>query len=307
MPDRNILVAELFCDARALLGEGPVWDHQKNCLYWVDIEGRRLHRYNTGNAVNDTWDFNEMPGAVFPTSDGTLLLAMESGFTHFDPETENLTPLDLLKNSNKNLRFNDGKCDPYGNLWIGTMNKELTPHGGNLYRINKKLEVSVILRGTTVSNGMAWSPDHRLFYYSDTATYELWSFRYDPATAGISDKKVCFRIPESYGGADGLTIDQEGMLWIAHWGGHCVRRWDPGKGKVLQTITVPAPHVTSCCFGGESHHTLYITTARSGLEPESLEQFPGSGGLFRCTLPVAGYPTNYVNPNLFFNVSQFKR
>jgi sugar lactone lactonase YvrE len=186
------------------------------------------------------------------------------------------------------------------------MHKGLAPNAGNLYRISKKGKVSAILRGTTVSNGMAWSPDHKRFYYSDTATYELWSFKYDTETAGITDKRVCFKIPETYGGADGLCIDTEGMLWIAHWGGNCVRRWDPHKGVVLQTIKVPAPHVTSCCFGGPSHNILYITTAESGLDEAALKEFPGSGNLFQCHLPFEGYPTNYVNANTLHHVSQFK-
>lgn len=297
----------MLYNARATLGEGPVWEHKKQCLYWVDIEGRSLHCHDTLRGSNTSWGFDEMPGAVFPVDDGRLLLAIEKGFALFDPVTAMLVPLNLLRNNDINIRFNDGKCGPYGNIWIGTMDKVLTANAGNLYRIDPNGDVSTVLRGTTVSNGMAWSPDHSKFYYSDTATYELWSYTYDRTTARITDKKVCFEIPENFGGADGMCIDTEGMLWIAHWGGNCVRRWDPRNGIVLQTIVVPAPHVTSCCFGGPSYNTLYITTARSGLDTAALKAFPGSGGLFHCELPFKGYPTNFVNANTLLHVSEFKK
>lgn len=297
MPE-SAIQAQLLFDAKALLGEGPVWDQARQQLYWVDIEGRRLHRHVPDTATNDAWDLGEMAGAVFPYADGTLLLALESGFALFDPGSGKLDGLELLRNSDKNMRFNDGKCDPGGAVWIGSMHKELQPHAGALYRIGKDLESSVVIPDTTVSNGMAWSPDHSFYYYVDTATYQLWRFNYDPGTATLSHKKVLFAIPKDYGGADGMTIDREGKLWIAHWGGHCVRRWDPENGQVLQTIAVAAPHVTSCCFGGKNLDMLYITTARSGLDAAGLERYPASGGLFRCPLEVTGFPTNYVQLTL---------
>lgn len=292
------LQAQLLFDAKARLGEGPVWDQARQQLYWVDIEGCRLHRHVPSTNTNDAWELGEMAGAVFPFADGTLLLALESGFARFDTGSGELVRLDLLRNTDKNMRFNDGKFGPRGTLWIGSMHKALQPHAGALYRINTDLESTVMIPDTTVSNGMAWSADQRFFYYVDTAAYQLWRFNYDAARASLSNKKILFSIPKAYGGADGMTIDREGKLWIAHWGGHCVRRWDPETGQVLQTIAVAAPHVTSCCFGGGNLDMLYITTARSGLDAGALEQYPGSGGLFRCPLEVTGFPTPYVELTL---------
>jgi len=297
MPDPSTLTATLLFDARAVLGEGPVWDHDKATLYWVDIEDCTLHRHNPKDGKNNTWAFDGMIGTVIPASDGSLLLAHESGLIRFDPATGRSENLNLLFNTDPQLRFNDGKCDPSGYIWIGTMDKELAPHAGKLYRIDPHLRVTAIIHGTTVSNGMAWSPDHRYFYYTDTPTYEVWRFKYDPVTAGISHRKTVITIPEAYGGPDGMTIDNEGMLWIAHWGGGCVRRWDPDKGEVLQTIRVEAPNVTSCSFGGRELDILYITTARSGLNRAALTRFPHSGGLFSCRPGVKGSPARFFDIN----------
>lgn len=295
MPASNTLKANLLYDARALLGEGPLWEHKSGMLYWVDIEGRRLHRHEPLTGRNRAWDFDGMPGTVIPATDGRLLLAHEKGLLLFDPDSGISEGLDLLKNQDPRLRFNDGKCDPFGNIWIGTMDKELAPHAGNLYSIDSRQRVATMLEGTTVSNGMAWSPDNRYMYYTDSPTREIWRFDYDPQTASISNRKTVIYIPENFGAPDGMTIDNKGMLWIAHWGGNCVRQWDPGTGKGMLTVRVDAPHVTSCCFGGKDLDILYITTAQSGLNAADLARFPQSGGLFSCRPGARGTNAGYYN------------
>ena len=148
---------------------------------------------------------------------------------------------------------------------------------------------------------MAWSPDHKWFYFIDTAEYVVYRYAYDVETGDISNKEVLFEIPKSYGGADGMCIDAEGMLWIAHWGGSCVRRWDPTSAEVIEIVEVNAPHVTSCCFGGKNLNTLYITTARSGMTKEQLKNAPLSGGLFTHKSKVSGIANSYFkNKNEVF-------
>lgn len=284
-------ISKLVLDSKATLGEGPVWEPKKQLLYWVDIEGCQLHAHKPDTRENQHWDFDKMIGAAIPTTTGTLLLAMETGLASYSPETETLVRHHVLENKDPQMRFNDGKVAPNGDLWLGTMHKKFLSKSGNLYQIQPDFNTSVLIPETTISNGMAWTSDTKKFYFIDSPTFQVRSFDY--LDGNISNGKTAFKIPESFGSPDGMCIDQENKLWIAHWGGNCIRKWDPITGKVLEKIAIPAPHVTSCCFGGEDLKTLYITTARSGMTAEQLEEFPLSGGLFSCPLEVSGTPITY--------------
>lgn len=285
--------ANLLHDTKSILGEGPVWDYRIQRLFWVDIEGYGLHQYDPSTKKYDTWHFDEMIGAAVLTEDGKLLLAMEKGLASFDLKTAQASPLGVLENSDDRIRFNDGKVGPDGAFWVGTMDKNCAPKAGNLFRVTSGLQTSLRLPETSISNGLAWTADKKTFYYIDSATYSIRAFDFDVKDGVIANGKTVVEVPDNYGSPDGMCIDEEDMLWVAHWGGKCVRRWNPKTGKVLATIEVPAPHVTSCCFGGKSLNTLYITTARSGLTPAQLEEFPLSGGLFTAALEVKGTPIHY--------------
>ena len=285
--------AELLLDNQHILGEGPVWDRKKQLLFWVDIEGKQLNQYNPTSRKHTKWSFNEMPGAALPTDNDQLLLALESGLASFNYESKELTKHHVLENSNQSLRFNDGKVGPDGHLWIGTMDKNCAPEKGNFYRVSPRMNSTLQLAKTSISNGMAWSSNRKTFYYIDSATFVVRAFDFDVDSSSISNGKPVITVPEEYGSPDGMCIDAEDMLWIAHWGGHCVRRWNPKTGEVLQKIAVEAPHVTSCCFGGRNLDTLYITTARSGLTESQLKAFPKSGGLFEYGPNIKGTPITY--------------
>ena len=285
--------AKLLFDAKSTLGEGPVWDYKKQLLFWVDIEGYRLHQHNRSTETNKEWAFREMIGAAVPKENGALLLAMEKGLASFDLETETLTKHAVLENSDSAIRFNDGKVGPDGAFWIGTMDKGCAPNAGNFYRVAPSFETSLKIPNTSISNGLAWTSDKKTFYYIDSATFEIRAFDFTMENGSISNAKTVVEVPNEYGSPDGMCIDDEDMLWVAHWGGNCVRRWNPQTGKVLKKIEVPAPHVTSCCFGGKDLKTLYITTARSGLNEQQLEEYPLSGGLFIYESEVRGRPITY--------------
>lgn len=285
--------AKLLIDTKSTLGEGPVWDWQKQLLFWVDIEGKKLHRYEPSKQESTEWSFGQMIGAAVPAENGHLLLALESGLATFDWESEKLTELGVLENSNQNIRFNDGKVGPDGNFWVGTMHKEAAPRAGNLYCVGPDLKSVLTISDTSISNGMAWSSDNSTFYYIDSPTFEVRAFNFDSKNGSISNGRTVIEVPKGYGSPDGMSIDSEGMLWVAHWGGHCVRRWNPETGKVLTKVEVNAPHVTSCCFGSADLKTLYITTARSGLTEAQLKEFPQSGGLFVYKTEVKGTSINY--------------
>lgn len=285
--------AKLLFDTKAILGEGPVWDWQKQVLFWVDIERCKLHQHDPSSGQNKSWHFDEMIGAAVPTLKGDILLAMESGLASFNFESEQLTRHRVLENSNSSIRFNDGKIGPNGSFWIGTMDKKCAPKAGNFYRVDSNLQSTLQLPQTSVSNGMAWTSNHKTFYYIDSPTYEVRSFDFEMETGSIANGRNAFKIPKESGSPDGMSIDEEDMLWIAHWGGNCVRKWNPETGKVIEKIEVDAPHVTSCCFGGKDLKTLYITTARSGLDKKQLQDYPLSGGLFVYETNVRGTPITY--------------
>ena len=287
--------AVLLYHAKAILGEGPVWDWQKQLLFWVDIEGKKLHRYNCATEKNIKWNFNEMIGAAVPTANGSMLLALESGLATFDFDTKKLKKHPVLKNTDLIMRYNDGKVGPNGNFWIGSMHKEFVPNTGNLYKVTKDFDATVQISNTTVSNGLAWSSDKRTLYFIDSPTHKVIAYDFEIGSSSISNKRTVIEVPKNFGSPDGMCIDAEDMLWIAHWGGNCIRRWNPKTGKVLKKVTVDAPHVTSCCFGGKNLDTLYITTARSGLDQERLSAFPLSGGLFMYKPHIKGTPITYFN------------
>ncbi|MGF1558834.1 MAG: SMP-30/gluconolactonase/LRE family protein [Flavobacteriaceae bacterium] len=293
MPTINSFQATLLFDAKAILGEGPVWDFKKQLLYWVDIENGKLHCHNTMNGENKEWCFGEMLGAAVPTESGKMLLALESGLATYDFEKDTLTRHPVLENGEPRMRYNDGKVDPNGNFWIGSMHKEFVAKSGNLYCVTHDFKSTIEISETTISNGMAWASDQRKFYYIDSPTFEVLVFDFDRVNGSISNRKCAFKIPESNGTPDGMCIDGEDMLWIAHWGGGCVRRWNPNNGEILEEISISAPQVTSCCFGGEHLNTLYITTARSGMTEEQLAEFPLSGGLFQYHPQVKGVSIDY--------------
>jgi sugar lactone lactonase YvrE len=179
-----------------------------------------------------------------------------------------------------NNRFNDGKCDPAGRFWAGTMSINEEPNTGNVYMLGVDLSFEKKISGVSISNGMAWSADQRTFYYIDTPSFEVAAYSYDKTTGNISNKTTIMKILKEEGNPDGMTIDNEGMLWIAHWDGWQITRRDPQTGEKLLQISLPVSRVTSCCFGGENFADLYITSAREGLSDEDLQKQPLAGSLF---------------------------
>ncbi|GAB5518198.1 MAG: SMP-30/gluconolactonase/LRE family protein [Rhodothermales bacterium] len=286
-----MLDAELIHDTRATLGEGPFWHTDEQCVYWVDIEGQALHRLHPETGAHASFAMPAMLGAAVPMVGGGLLLALADGLAEFDPITEALTYRHRLLADTPKLRANDGKCDAAGRFWIGSMHLDLEPRTGTLYRVTGDYTVTPYLHDLTISNGLAWTADARTLYFIDTPTHAVKAYPFDLDAGTLGEGETVITVPEDAGGPDGMCIDDKGMLWVAHWGGSCVRRWNPHTSEHLATINVPAPHVTSCTFGGPKRDTLYITTARSGLSPEQVAAHPLSGGLFACRPGVTGPST----------------
>jgi len=272
----------------ATLGEGAIWHPEKEALMWVDITKGRVFMYKPGEGMLKNIKLESMVGTVVPAAkDYLAVAAQETGITGIkeDGTIEMLTG--FPKDAEPNVRFNDGKCDPEGRLWVGTMHKQARQGAGKLYMLEGD-SLHIKESGVTISNGIVWDAQINVMYYIDTPEQCVYAYDYDPGTSKISNRRVVIEIPEESGSPDGMTIDAQGKLWIAHWGGHGVYRWDPENGELLQKIQVPAPNVTSCAFGGDDLKTLYITTAKEGLSEDQLAEFPLSGSLFVRDTEVRG-------------------
>ncbi|MCM3719005.1 SMP-30/gluconolactonase/LRE family protein [Fictibacillus phosphorivorans] len=283
-------VAELVLPAKAALGEGPCWDSKKGVLYWVNILGKTVNIYDPKTNENKEIHVGQQVGTVVPRESGGVVVAMQKGFYFLDSETEQLTEIVDPEEQLPENRFNDGKCDPYGRFWAGTLSLSEEEGKGSLYCLHSDFNVEKKVGDLTISNGLAWSPDHRFMYLIDTPTRKVTRFDYDGETGAIDNPVPVIEFKEGEGFPDGMTIDEEGMLWIAHWNGAQVSRWNPETGEQLTSISVPALNVTSCTFGGPDLKTLYITTARKNMTEEEWGKYPLTGGLFKVETDVKGSP-----------------
>lgn len=280
---------ELLHHTRAALGEGPVWDARTGTLYWIDILNKRIHS-NEDVLI----ELDETIGCLAPRKNGGLILTKRFSYWALDHAQGTSDPvrttfLSALTDEPPNNRFNDGKCDPRGRFLAGTMDMNEKDPNGSLYSFDGK-SITRLLSGVTISNGMTWSPDYKTFYYIDTPTRKVRAYDYDLETGAVASPREAVRIPDGFGWPDGMTSDTQGSLWIAMWGGAQVTKWDPRTGQLLERIPVPAKNVSSCVFGGTDLNELYITSARVGLDEDTLKQYPLTGGVFRLETNVEGMP-----------------
>ena len=274
--------AELSIEERALLGEGALWHN--NELLWIDIEGKKLHA--TKHGVTSTFALPSKIGTVVSMAkNNEVLVALTDGVYCFNRENDSLVKIVDNPEYAIGSRFNDGKCGPDGRLWVGTYAEGKKQCA--LYRVGDGT-IEKMLDGVTNSNGIAWSPDGKRMYYIDTPTRCVQAFDFDVAQGTLSNRKVTITIPTEYGNPDGSTIDSEGNLWIAHWGGACVTKWNPESGALLGKVIVPAEHVTSVAFGGKNLDTLFITTVSAWLPNSLLARFPQSGCVFSAVTGAKG-------------------
>ena len=285
--------AELVVDAKADHGEGPVWDVRTETLYWVDLTGKRLHATDVASGTDRVIELGDLVCATAPRAAGGLVAALNKDIVVLDPETGATEPLARIESDRPANRCNDGKCGPGGRFWIGTMSRDGAVEGaGGLYRVDPDGSVRQMLDGLTIANGMAWSSDGRTMYFIDTPTMEVWAFDFDADAGEITHRRSVVCVPAETGFPDGMTIDAQGMLWVAHWGSSRVYRWNPETGERLAEIEVPTPHVSSCVFGGPNLDVLYIATSRLGFEEKALAEQPLAGGLFCAKPGVQGTPTD---------------
>jgi len=273
------------------LGEGPLWHPVENKLYWTDILTGTLYRADPSMGNFEKRFFNLQIGAFAFRKDGGLTLATDRGFYELNVDTGDLSLLWITPLKYKGERLNDGKVDPAGRFWAGSMDPQ--NKRGALFRLDPDGSKHTMLTDIGISNGLGWSPDRKTMYYTDSFDYTIYEFDYDLRTGSIANQRPLILLPKNEKEIvpDGLCVDQNGNIWSAQWNGWQVVKYDP-EGTPTATIEVPAQRVTSCCFGGENLDTLYITTSRADLSEEELEDQPYAGDVFYCQVDEKGQPTN---------------
>ncbi len=281
--------AELLFSCHNALGEGPLWHPAEGCLYWVDIDAGELYTSNPAMTGFSSTHFDTPLGAFCFRKSGGFILATGAGFlawSHMQGEPSLLwNPLP----PRSGVRLNDGKVDPAGRFWAGSIDTQLAQ--GELYRLDPDSSQHIILGEIGISNGLGWSPDRSTMYYTDSLRYTIYAFDFDLATGTIQNRRPFVQLPKNTAEIvpDGLCVDAEGCVWSAQWNGWGVLRYSP-EGEPLMKVSVPAQRVTSCCFGGEGHQQLFITTARTGLSPAELADQPHAGDVFTLLTDTTGQP-----------------
>ena len=280
--------AHLCVDSRCQLAESPRWDDRNGGeLVWVDLNEGLLWRWAAERHAAPT-ALGRATGVATPHRDGGWITAGPGGFIWIDEAGSQQCLVDLPEDWSV-MRMNDGVCDPAGRLLCGSTSWEAGARPGNLYQLSGGGRVRTLLRGLGMSNGMGWSPDGRSFYHVDTLAHSVSVYDYAPETGELGALRSAFRVDPALGMPDGLTVDADGFLWVAIWGGGRVIRYG-ADGVPGAEITVPTRYVTSCTFGGPDLRDLFITTARWDLGVDELTAETGAGGVFRCRLPVPGLP-----------------
>lgn len=274
-------------NTRDVLGEGPVWDPRAQCLWWVDIRGPFVRRFDLRGERVDTWTMPEMVGSLAVRKRGGLLLALKSALAYWDPETGKIEKAAAPEADRAVQRFNDGKCDPRGRFFAGTMNDTVREPHGTLYRFDGRSCVA-LRGGITIPNSLAWSPDGRTMTFSDSLTREIGIFDYDPDSGEMGARRVLARI-EPPAIPDGATFDAEGYLWVALYDGWRIARFAP-DGRLDRTVDLPLQRPTSCQFGGPDLDVLFVTTASQRLTPADLAAQPFAGALLAIDVGVRGIP-----------------
>ncbi len=284
---------EFVLDARAELAEGPVWDERTSELIWVDILAGHVHRFRPSDGRTSRMEVGQPVGAIALRKQGGLVLALRDGFAVLDPGATSVRFVAPVEAELATNRMNDGKCDPAGRFWAGTTDFDHAPELGALYRLDPDGRATAMLDDVTISNGLDWSPDGGTMYYVDTGKGTIDAFDFDVVDGSLNRRRVLVEIDPDDGFPDGLTVDAEGHIWLAIWGGWGLRSYGP-DGTLERVIQLPVGQVTSCTFGGADLGDLYITSAWKGLSQAERATQPLAGGIFRCRPGVRG-----LSPRLF--------
>ena len=280
---------EVAGGVRAGLGEGPRWDAATQSLLWVDIPAKLVHRYDPVTRTDATQQVADVVSLALPRRRGGVVIGLPDGLHLLDAEGSPL--IAAIESEQAGTRTNDGACDAAGRLWVGTMPfDERSPMAG-LYRVDPDRSVTTILTGTTISNGLGWSPSGTSFYFIDSPTCRVDVFDCDLATGTLENRRPLAAVEVEGAVPDGLNVDAEGCIWVALHGGWGLNRYSPA-GELVAEVRLPVAKITSCCFGGPELRDLYVTTRREGLSGADVAEQPLAGALLRLDLGVTGLPTH---------------
>jgi sugar lactone lactonase YvrE len=282
---------ELVLDAHALNGESPTWAAREQKLYWIDTEEPALHRFDPASGTDEHWKMPSEIGAFALGNDGSIVAALRTGLMGINLDRQHSEMLVSPPYDPLTHRFNDGKCDSRGRFWVGTMMKPLdgAKPGADAQPTPLFVYDGALLRASgaaaVIANGIAWSPDGRTLYFSDSHARTVRSYDFDPERGEVSHQRdfACF----SKGVPDGAAVDVEGCYWAANYDGGRVIRFDP-DGRIEREVKLPVSEPTMCAFGGSDMRDLYITSASSGLAPDARARERHAGAIFRYRAPVAG-------------------
>ncbi len=286
-----------------LLGESPLWHPTEQVLYWTDIPGKAVHRHDPRTGGHRSWAMETEVGSLAPMREGGLLLARRDGLWRFDPASSQQVLMARPPYDPERERFNDGKCDPSGRFWSATIYEPREPALAAVYRYDAAAGLRRMADGVTVGNGLAWSPDGRTIYYSDTKAHTIYAHDIDGASGELGPRRVFARFParqpgqplETYGGRpDGAAVDAEGAYWSAMFEGQQLVRLSP-TGEMLAQIHLPVRCPTMPCFGGPDLRTLYITTSRENRPDAELAAQPLAGRVLSLRVDTPGLPANFCS------------
>jgi sugar lactone lactonase YvrE len=280
---------ECVLDAKASLGECPVWSVDEQVLYWVDINAPSLNRFDPLTGGNETWPMPQSIGCVALRAGGGFVAAMRDGIWLIDAGGKPQRRIAEAPYDPASHRFNDGRADAHGRLWAGSMNERRDAYSGQLYRLDLDLTLTAMIPEIMISNGLAWSPDRRTMYHADTVKRAITAWDFDDATGAISNGRVMAQFTEERDRPDGAAVDREGCYWSAFYSGGKVVRLS-ASGERLSEYPLPAMCPTMCAFGGPDLKTLYVTSARQRRETDELARLPHSGGIFAMRVDVPGLP-----------------
>ena len=275
-------------DTSDILGEGPVWDVEEQAFYWVDIRSRVVRRHDWSTGSVRSWAMPEMVGSLALRRRGGLLVAMQTSISRFDPASGRFERIAAPEAGRENMRFNDGKCDRQGRFWVGSMDDGSRGPQGTLYRLDPTRGCVPMVTGVITPNSLCWSPDGTTMYFSDSRSRVIAAYPFDVASGELGTPRVFHRI-EPPAIPDGATVDAEGHVWCALYGGSRVVRIAP-DGRLVHSVALPVTQPTSCQFVGAGLDVLFITTAKQRLSPEDLERQPLAGALLALDPGVKGLP-----------------